>query len=191
MNRQIILASTSPRRRELFKILHIPFKAVDSGYEEVEDPRLTPEQLVRFLAEGKARAAGERYPQAVIVAADTMVVFGGKALGKPKSKAQADRMLASFSGKSQQVITGAVVYDASKNRMKSTVVSSKVYFRNLTNQAILDYIETAEPFDKAGGYGPIAHGFNLLEKMKGDFTNIFGLPMGWIYNQLQKCDIHI
>ena len=86
MNRQIILASTSPRRLELFKLLGIKFKAADSGYEEIVDSKLNHQDLVKFLAVGKAEAAAKKYPKAVVVAADTMVSFRGKIIGKPKLK---------------------------------------------------------------------------------------------------------
>jgi septum formation protein len=191
MNRQIILASTSPRREQVFKLLNIKFKVVDSGYEEVVDPKLTHEELVKFLALGKAHAAAKKYPNAVIVAADTMVSFQGKILGKPKNKKDAERMLKSFRGKSQEVLTGVAVLDS---RTKQVILGTEkiiVYFKKLLPQEISAYIKTGEPFDKAGAYSPQGSGFNLIEKIEGEFTNILGLPMPLVFNSLAKLGVKV
>jgi septum formation protein len=191
MKKQIILASTSPRRRQLFKLLGLKFKAVDPGYEEIVDPKLSHTELVKFLALGKAHAAAKKYPNSVIVAADTMVSFNGKILGKPKNKKEAETMLKSFSGNAQDVLTGVVVLDASTKQVIVAVDKIKVYFKKLSTQDILSYIKTAEPFDKAGGYGPQGPGFNLIQKIEGEFTNILGLPMAVVFNALEKLGVKI
>ena len=191
MSRQIILASTSPRRLLLFKLLGIKFLAVDSGFKEVVDSKLSHEDLVKFLALGKARAAAKKYPKAVIVAADTMVSFGGKIIGKPKNKRDAEQMLKSFSGNAQDVITGVAVLDSQTKQVIITSDKIKVYFKKLSVQDISAYIKTGEPFDKAGGYGPQGPGFNLIDKIDGDFTNILGLPMTIVLNALEKLGVKV
>lgn len=175
----------------MFKLLGIKFKAVDSGYEEVVDPKMSHENLLKFLAAGKANAAAKKYPRAIIVAADTMVSFRGKILGKPKNEADAIRMLKSFSGKRQEVITGFAVLDAKTRQVISSVDKIEVRINNLTSGDIAAYVNSGEPFDKAGGYGPQGLGFNLIEKIDGDFTNILGLPMTGIYNALEKLGVKI
>src|SRR3989344_3836015 len=119
MERQIILASTSPRRREIMKLLKIKFKAVDSGYEEVLHGHLPHHELVKFLALGKAKAAAKKYPKAIIIAADTLVSFKGKVLGKPKNKREAVKMLSELSGTSHTVFSGMAVMDAQAKKIIS------------------------------------------------------------------------
>jgi len=186
MKRQIILASTSPRRLQLVKLLDIKFKVVDSGYEEVVDPKLNHQDMVKFLALGKAEATAKKYPRALIVAADTMVSFHGKIIGKPKNKTEAMAMLKSFSGKAQTLVTGVVVMDAASGKKVATAVTSKIYFKKLSERDILDYVRKANPYDKAGGYNLQGLGLNLIKKVEGDFTNNLGLPMGVVFNALQK-----
>jgi len=133
MQRQIILASVSPRRRELLKLLKIKFRAVDSGYEEIMHDHLPHRQLVKFLALGKAKAAAKKYPDSIIIAADTVVSFRGKAVGKPKNKESAFKMLKSFRGKPQDVITAAVVMDAARKKVFTTIAKSRVHIKNLSD----------------------------------------------------------
>lgn len=191
MQRQIILASISPRRKQLMGLLGIKFKVVDSGYKEVMDPKFKPEDLVKFLALGKAHAAAKKYPRAIIIAADTVVSFGGKAIGKPKNKTDAEKMLKSFSGKAHYVITGVVVLDAKSRQIITGVEKIKIYFKKLSNQAISAYVKSGEPFDKAGGYNLQGPGFGLIEKIEGDFSNGLGLPMAFVFNALQKLGVNI
>ena len=189
--RQIILATVSPRRRQLFKLFGLKFKAADSGYEEVFDDKMTPEQLVQFLALGKARAAAKKYPNSIIVAADTVVVFRGKVLGKPKNRSEAVAMLKSFSGKKQRLVTGLAVLDAASGKMVKEVIASDIYFKKLASAVIARYIKTENPYDKAGGYNLQGGGINLLAKIGGDFTNNLGLPMGKVFNALIKLGVKI
>jgi septum formation protein len=187
--RQIILASISPRRRQVFKFLGLKFKSVDSGYKEIVKKSLKPAELVKFLALGKAKAAAKKYPKAVIIAADTMIVFKGKVIGKPKSKKDAEQMLNNFSGKSNLVITGTVILDAASKQVIVTVAETKIYFKKLSAHHINSYIESGEPFDKAGGYNPQGAGFGLIKNIEGDFTNSLGLPMTQVFNALKKLGI--
>lgn len=191
MRRQIILASVSPRRRQLMELLKIKFKVVDSKYEEVLRSDLAPENLVKFLALGKAKATAKKYPNAIIIAADTVVSFKGKALGKPKTKKQAAEMLSRLSSKAHLVISGVVVLDAKTNRVISGFDKTKVYFRKLSESEIYSYIASGEAMDKAGAYGFIGKGFNLIKKIKGDVTTDLGLPLGFVFNALKKLGVEV
>lgn len=189
--RKIILASVSPRREQVFKLLNVKFIIRDSGYVEVMHKHLPHEKLVKFLALGKARAAAKKYPSAIIVAADTIVSFQGKAIGKPKTLKEVTLMLKSFSGKPHTLITGTAVVDAKSGRTFSNVTKSRIYFRKLSTKEITAYVKSGEPFDKAGGYNLQGKGFNLIAKIEGDFTNNLGLPMGVVFNFLQRFRVKI
>lgn len=186
MAKQIILASTSPRRKQLFELLHIKHRVVDPGYEEIVHKNLSHKELVMFLALGKARAAAKKYPRAVIVAADTMVSFKGKIIGKPKNRAEAVAMLKSFSGKIQGLVTGWVVLDAASGKTIKGFARSKIYFKKLSDKVIYNYIAKADPYDKAGGYNLQGEGLNLVKKIQDDFTNCLGIPMEQVFNAIQK-----
>lgn len=200
MQRQIILASISPRRKQLMELLKIKFKVVDSRYREVMSPHMRHGDLVKFLALGKAQAAAKKYMDsrlrgngkgAIIIAADSMVSFRGKIIGKPKTVTQARLMLKNFSGKAHYLITGAVVMDASTKQVLTAISKTKIFFKKLSEQDISDYVNSGEPFDKAGGYNLQAGGFNLLAKIEGDFTNALGLPMGFVFNALEKLGVNV
>ncbi|HYV33781.1 MAG TPA: Maf family nucleotide pyrophosphatase [Candidatus Limnocylindria bacterium] len=191
MKRQIILASTSPRRKDLMGLLKIKFKAVDSGYEEVMHQHLEHNQLVKFLALGKAKAAAKKYPKAIIIAADTIVSYKGKAIGKPKTKEQAVDMLKNFSAKPHLVISGTVVMDAASKRVFISSDSTKIYFKKLSKADISKYIASGEAMDKAGGYGFLGKGFNLIEKIEGDLTVDLGMSLGFVFNSLAKLGIEV
>lgn len=184
MNKQIILASVSPRRAQLVKLLDLKFKIAGSGYKEIVDNRLSHEQLVKFLALGKAKAAAKKYPRDIIIAADTMVSFEGQIIGKPKSLKEAKKMLKNFSGKIQYLITGVVIMDAARNKIIQKSVKSKIYFKKLSHQDINNYVKIGKPLDKAGGYNLQGPGLNLIQKIQGDFTNNLGLPMNIVFNAL-------
>ena len=191
MKRQIILASISPRRRELMKLLKIKFKAVDSGFDEVINPGLSHGAMVKRLALSKARAAAKKYPSAIIIAADTVVSFTAKIIGKPKDKTDAFKMLKSFKNKSQDVVTGVVVMDAAKKKVFSATVKNKIYFKDLSGSEILEYINSGESLDKAGGYGPLGKGMNLIKKIEGDYTTCLGLPLEFVFNSLRKLNVEV
>lgn len=173
----------------MFRLLKIKFRAADSGFKEVVDSKLSHKDLVTFLALGKATAAAKKYPKAIIIAADTMVSFRGKAIGKPKNKKEAVKMLKSFSGKAQEVITGVAVLDAQTRQVVTAVDKIKIYFKKLSAQDISSYVNSGEPFDKAGGYNLQGAGFELIQKIEGDFTCALGLPMSIVFNALEKLGV--
>ncbi|HVY67335.1 MAG TPA: Maf family nucleotide pyrophosphatase [Patescibacteria group bacterium] len=184
INKPIILASVSPRRRQAFKLLNVPFRAVESGYEEVMDQRMKHEDMVVFLALGKAKAAAKKYPTALIVTADTIVSFGGLALGKPKTAGEAAKMLAALAGKWHRVVTGAVVMDAATGRLRRRVCINRVKFKKLSSGDIRKYVRLEHPYDKAGGYNLQNRGLELIEKFEGEFSNNLGLPLDFVFNSL-------
>ncbi len=171
------------------KLLKIPFKAIGSGYEEKVYKHLSHSELVEFLAVGKAKSAALKFPNAIIISADTMISFGSKIIGKPRDKKDAEKMLRSFGTKAQIILTGVCVMDVKTGKLFSFVSKSKIYFKKLSNQEIIDYIQTGEPFDKAGGYGPLGPGLNLISKISGDSTTVYGLPLALVINALQKLGV--
>jgi septum formation protein len=189
MKRQIILASTSPRRKQLLEILSIKFKAVDPGYEEIMQPNLNHEEQVKFLAFGKAKAAAKKFPNAIIIAADTMVSFSGKIMGKPENEKEAFKILKSFSGKTQYIISAVAILDSKTKEIFCRAEKMKVTLKKLSSKEILGYIATKEGRDRAGGYAFQGVGFNLIEKVEGDITVSVGMPMTLVYNGLKRFNV--
>ena len=174
---EIILASQSPRRRELLERMGIRnFRVVSADIDEREEEQLPPEQLVCRLALRKAEAVAEKAPKgAVIIAADTVVSLDGTVLGKPGDKLEAFKMLSTLSGNRHQVYTGlCVIWDGDK---RTEYEVTDVTFRELGEKEIEDYIATGEPMDKAGAYGIQGYGALLIQGISGDYYNVMGLPV--------------
>lgn len=170
---RLILASNSPRRRELLSALNLPFEVVPSRFEEVEKEQGAAATCLHF-AEGKAREVFSRYPGAAVLGADTVVSLGDEILGKPKNEQDAARMLRRLSGREHSVFTGVcLIYG---DVCKKTVVETKVTFFSLSEETIAGYVASGLPMDKAGAYG-IQDGFPLVKKFEGSYTNVIGLPM--------------
>ena len=186
---KIILASTSPRRKQLHEMLEGNFKVVDSGYKEVIRPRLGVAGVVKFLALGKAKAAAKQHPNSIIIAADTVVELGGKILGKPHTAAKAKVMLKQLSGKAHYIFTGVAVINAANGQEFLGVDKVKVVFRKLSGEEINSYVATKEPLDRAGAYALQGIGFKLIKEINGDLTTAIGLPMSLVYNGLQQLGI--
>lgn len=172
----IILASQSPRRRELLGQMGLTFRIIVPDIDEHMDRTLPPDRLVETISAEKARAVAlEAGPEAVVIAADTVVAWNGEILGKPRDEAQAREMLGHLSGQSHQVYTGFTV-----RRGESSVTRSEctqVNFRPLTRSEIAAYVATGEPMDKAGAYGIQGLGSLLVEGIRGDYFNVMGLPV--------------
>ena len=172
----MILASQSPRRRELLGQMGFSFTVRPAKGEELPHPELTPAQLVEELARQKAlEVSAEAEADDVVVAADTVVAIDGKVLGKPHDKAQAAEMLSALSGREHTVYTGVAV-----RRGETLLVEHEatfVRFRPLTQREIDLYIQTGEPMDKAGSYGIQGYGALLVEGIRGDYFNVVGLPI--------------
>ncbi len=172
----LILASASPRRQELLKYITSDFQVMPSDVEEIVPDGLKAEKQPEYLARLKALDIAKKYPNDTVVGADTSVVIGNRVLGKPKDKEDARQMLLLLSGKTHKVITGcAVVKDGV---CKSFSQVSKVVFYKLSAEEIEEYISSSEPYDKAGSYAVQSKGGLFVKKIKGDYFNIVGLPIG-------------
>ena len=171
---QWILASQSPRRKELMGLFHKPFIIRVADVDETMDAQKPPYDEVARVSCEKAQAV-QRDPEDVVIAADTIVVCCGQVLGKPKDEADAFRMLRLLSGRDHQVMTGLTVLRGDRC-IRCTEVTD-IHFRVLTDQEIWDYIGTKEPMDKAGSYGIQGGAALFVEKMNGDYYNVVGLPV--------------
>ncbi|MDY3992754.1 MAG: Maf family protein [Evtepia sp.] len=173
---KIVLASQSPRRRELLGKMGLEFTTKAPEIDETALSGLPARQLVEALSREKALwAARQEDPEAIVIGSDTVVVRDGEILGKPASPAQAEEMLASLSGRSHEVCTGITVCQG--DRVVSQVEVTQVTFRTLTPQEIARYVRTGEPMDKAGAYGIQGLGALLVEGIQGDYSAVVGLPV--------------
>ena len=183
---QIVLASGSPRRRQLLEQAGIPHKVVVSNADETVSG--SPEEQVKELALRKAQAVipmldGE--DDMVIIAADTIVYINGEVLGKPENRDHAFEMLSKLSGNTHEVYTGvAILHDFRIAHVFADM--TEVTFRHLSDEEILDYIATGEPFDKAGAYGIQERGSVLVDRINGDFYTVMGLPISKVYAALER-----
>ena len=172
----VILASGSPRRRELLGRLCADFRVVPSGIEERLDGPPTPE-AVAALALEKAWVVAGRVSEGVVVGADTVVVIDGEALGKSERADEARAMLRRLRGRTHEVITGVAVVDAATGRAASTAVVTSVAMRNVADDVIDAYVAGGEPLDKAGAYAIQEGGGALVEGFVGSYSNVIGLPL--------------
>ncbi len=173
---KIILASQSPRRRELLERMGITgFKVIPARGEEIAARSLTPDQLVEELSRKKCAEVAAGRPKDLVIAADTVVAINNRVLGKPRSEEDAARMLATLSGRLHTVYTGVTVSLEGKTITSHEMTS--VRFRTLTQADIIRYIATGEPMDKAGAYGIQGYGCTLVESISGDYYNVMGLPV--------------
>lgn len=182
----LILASKSPRRRYLLKKAGLVVTVVPSRIDERTIPVSTPEKYVKMLAEAKAGDVSIRYPESWVIGADTIVLIDGTILGKPKSHGDARQMLERLSGKTHQVLTGYAICCRAKNRRYSETVKTDVRFKSLSEAEIEWYIQTKEPFDKAGAYAIQGIGTFLVKSIHGSYTNVVGLPVCEVIEFLLK-----
>jgi septum formation protein len=173
----LILASNSPRRRYLLEQAGLKFSVISSNVDESSVTQSDPESYVRKLAELKAVDISKKHPESWVIGADTIVLIDGKILGKPGSKAEARSMLRHLSGKTHQVLTGYCLCCAKKNLLFSETAKTDVQFKMLSDAEIEWYIQTAEPFDKAGAYAIQGIGMFLVKSINGSYTNVVGLPV--------------
>lgn len=170
----LILASQSPRRRELLGLFHIPFTVCAADIDESMDPEKSPREEVARVSRAKALAV-PRLPGDVVVAADTIVVCDGRVLGKPRDEADAVRMLTMLSGREHQVMTGLTVLN-DQQAVTCTEVT-EIQFRALSPEEIAAYVRTGEPMDKAGAYGIQGGAALFAQGLVGDYYNVMGLPV--------------
>ena len=183
---KIILASASPRRKVLLKELFPDFEVRPADIEEVTLAGETPIQSAERLAMEKALKARETSKEGFILAADTLVTINGLVFGKPKDPIEAEEMLKTLMGKTHSVITAFCILDASNGKAVVRSVESRVTIKNLSQEEISAYIESKEPFDKAGAYAVQEKGGMFVEKVEGSYTNVVGLPMDEVRESFEK-----
>lgn len=181
----LILASASPRRKELLGLFHIPFDIRVADIDETMDETKPPYEEVARVSRLKALAI-PREEEDTVIAADTIVVCQGKILGKPKDEADAIRMLKLLSGRDHQVMTGCTVLRGGKCETFTEVTD--IHFRELTEKEIKAYVATGEPMDKAGAYGIQGGAALFCEKMVGDYYNVMGLPVCRLWQTLRAME---
>lgn len=186
----MILASASPRRKEILENFGFSFKTIVKNIDETSDKTRAEEKILE-IAEKKAKAAAIDFPDENVIGADTVVVVDGKILGKPKDKKEAFSMLKSLSGRNHEVITAFSFININKNISYSDYEITKVYFKNLTDDEINWYINTKEPMDKAGAYGIQGKGAFFVEKIEGDFFSVMGFPLGKFVRFLNKTGFNL
>ena len=185
-NHPLVLASASPRRKRLLAQMGLPYRVVVSRIHE-ESRAEIPEDFCRNLAVLKAKEVGSRETGSWILGADTIVVVGGRVLGKPENQEDAKRMLSLLNGKDHQVITGFCVLNPTGMVAHSESVTTAVRFKSLSEEEIAGYIWTQEPFGKAGAYAIQGVGAFLVESISGSYTNVVGLPMCALIKALVLC----
>lgn len=183
-NLSYILASQSPRRRELFSLIANDFKVISPSCDEVIPKNLNIQNIAEHFAVQKAKSVAEGHSSELVVGCDTLVIHNNKILGKPKNYDEAYEMLSSLSGKTHTVATGVCLCCNSLSTSFSEY--SEVTFYQLTDEEIKEYIESGDPFDKAGGYGIQTNGLFLIKGISGDYNSIVGLPVARLKRELKR-----
>ena len=187
--KKIILASKSPRRKKILEQVGLNFEVMVSDFDETKIKFKTPQEMVEKLSLAKAKLIAKKNPGAIIIGADTTVIFKKEIIGKPKSKADAFRILRLLSGNTHEIVTGFTVIKGSKSITKHVI--SKVKFKKLSNAEIKAYVATGEPMDKAGGYGIQEKGGLFMENITGDYFNVVGLPIFALTEVLKEFGVDI
>ena len=189
--RRIVLASSSPRRRQLMNEVGMEFEVITSQAEEFVEAEENASHLVVRLAELKARDVAGRVSECTVIGADTVVVLDDLILGKPVDETDAVRMLGMLSGRTHTVYTGVCVINADTGYETSSFATTQVTFRSLRDDQIFIYVKTGEPIDKAGSYAIQGRGTLLIDRIEGEYTNVVGLPMGLLSDLLCKHGIEL
>lgn len=185
----LVLASASPRRRELLAHLGVPFAVMVSDAPEHVEPGLAPAEQAVAIAARKARAVAARGAQGLVLSADTIVILDNEILGKPADDNDARRMLRRLAGRAHAVITGVVLLDTETGDAREMAVTSTVHMKPADQDDIDGYVATGEPRDKAGGYGIQGLGAALVDRYEGCFTNIVGLPLCAVATLLEDAGV--
>lgn len=173
----LILASGSPRRRDLLSEGGYEFRVEAPGIEENEDTTLPIRLLTAENARDKAASVADRHPGAIVLAADTLVLLGDTVLSKPADLAEATRMLASLNGRTHEVFTAVAMRQGCSGKSVDLTVTTRVHFKTLTSAELADYHSRIDPMDKAGAYAAQDHGTLIIERIEGSMSNVIGLPM--------------
>ena len=185
MNGRLVLASASPRRRELLTQMGVSFEVVVSNVPETPAPGEAPDAFAQRAARDKAEEVARRHPDALVLAADTVVALDGKIFGKPCDRTDARRMLQALSGRTHEVLT-AVVLRAPSGAIATALVRSAVELRHLTPRDIEEYLDSDEPYDKAGAYAVQGVAQRFIVQVQGSYTNVVGLPIDEVRDLLRR-----
>ena len=181
----LILASASPRRAELLKLLHVKFRILPGTVAEAAHEHLSPLEVCQLNAHRKARAVAKKIPDALVLGADTLVFLDGEIMGKPASRADAERMLTRLQGRTHQVVTGISLIHLRADRERIFAVSTEVMFHPLDAGQIRDYLAKVNPMDKAGAYAIQEHGDLIISEISCSYSNVVGLPVEQLRAELR------
>ena len=180
----LILASASPRRAELLRLLATDFKVLPSAADEVAHEHLTPLEVCQLNAHRKARAIAKQIPDALVLGADTLVFLDNEILGKPRHLKEAEKMLSRLQGRTHQVVTGVCLMHLRRHRERVFAVSTDVLFHPLTKKQIQHYLKHVHTLDKAGAYAIQERGELIVAEISGSFSNVVGLPVEKLREEL-------
>jgi septum formation protein len=189
--KQLILASSSPRRRELLSGLKLEFVVYPSDDNEDVPIGTLPIEMVEMLSLRKAQSIQNKFKSGIIIGSDTIVVLGDEILGKPKGHAEAHAMLTKLQGNVHTVFTGVAIIDVDSGEYKVSHNRTHVKMKSLTDEKINRYIATGEPADKAGAYAIQGFGATIVEGIEGDYFTVVGLPVGLLAEMLESFGVHI
>ena len=188
---ELILASASPRRRELLGYFGLPFTVIPAAGPEVPPDEADAGRTAWYLSLQKARQVAQAHPDALVIGADTVVGVDGLILGKPRDEADARRMLRLLSGREHQVYTGVSLVRWNGSFSRTRLGMTRVFFREMTDGEIDAYVATGEPMDKAGAYGYQGRAGMYIEKIEGDFFNVVGLPLCLLGEMLTEAGVKL
>ena len=183
---QILLASTSPRRRELLELLGLKFQIIPPTCEETLTPHLSPSEQTRHLARDKAQSVASQHVEDLVIGSDTVIEIKGKLLGKPENMEEAETMLRELRGRVHQVHTGVALIQQASNISIDFVETAHVWIKPFKEGALKNYLITEESLGKAGAYSIQGEGAQLIEKIEGDYPTIVGLPLWRTANALEQ-----
>ncbi len=189
--KKIILASASPRRKELLEKIGLKFEVDPGNYAEDMRSGLSPGELAGEISLQKARAVAKRHKNTIVIAADTFIVFKSKIMGKPGTEAEARKMLMRLRGKTHSVITGFTILDADSGKVLTESVKTVVHIKNLTSEEVDAYVKSKEPLDKAGAYAIQGLGSVIVDRIEGDYFNVIGLPLSALAEALKEFGINV
>jgi septum formation protein len=182
----LVLASASPRRADLLRGAGLEFRVIPAEVREVHHEQLTAGELCQVNAYRKARLVAKRFPDALVLAADTLVCLETELFGKPADLAEAQRMLERLQGRPHRVITGTCLVHLREHRQAVFTESTAVVFRRLDEADIQEYFRRVNPLDKAGAYAIQEKGDLIVERIEGSYSNVVGLPMEWLLAELER-----
>jgi len=181
----LILASASPRRADLLKLLELDFQVLPATVDEAAHDHLTPLEVCQLNAHRKARAVAKKHPDALVLGADTLVFLDNEILGKPRDLAGAEAMLLRLQGRTHQVVTGVCLMHLRPHAESLFAVSTDVLFHPLTPRQIRDYLARIQPLDKAGAYALQDYGELIISEISGSYSNVVGLPVERLRAELE------